>query len=146
MIDMQQQVDNQVIKLITKEGRVYLLKPLALYDLIKPMVNMLLSGGSNQTDTPEQKRVAQLFKVGVKGLFIAGGPVLLDMIFGGKDHPKPGKKDDILAWYADVLTMVAIKQVTTRSIHVQTAKNDEGPETYDITGYTTESLPTGPVG
>jgi len=132
--------DAEAIQIITVivNGQTYLLKPLALYKLVKPLIAMLLSGNVGNGESAEQKNVAMLFKAGVKGIFVAGGPMLLNLIYGTRDHPKPGKKDDVLAWYADILTIFAIKQITNRRVQVETVETAEGH--HEIVGYTTEPV------
>ncbi len=120
--------------------RTYIVKPLALYEVVKPMITLLLTGSTGTAESAEQKNVAMLFKAGVKGVFVAGGPMLLKMLYGTHDHPKPGKKDDVLAWYADILTVFAIKQITNRTILVDAVESENEANVYELVGYTPKSL------
>lgn len=83
-------------------------------------------------DAPEEeKTLARVVRAAVKGALIAFGPKLLDLMFKSKDHPKPGKGEDIIEWYADMFAKVLIagatqgKLVLNGSRHGQTVIIDE---------------------
>jgi hypothetical protein len=77
-------------------------------------------------DAPEEeKTLARVVRAAVKGALIAFGPKLLDLMFKSKDHPKPGKGEDVIEWYADMFARVLIAGATQGKLYLHGVKTDE---------------------
>lgn len=79
------------------------MSPDALYEYIHEGIERM----SGQKGSNENAALARLMKVAIRGMLLAYGSKLLDALLG-KDHPKPGKHDDLLSWYTDIFTKIAI--------------------------------------
>lgn len=79
------------------------MNPNTLYDYIHEGIERM----SGQKGSNENVALAKLMKVAIRGLLLAYGNKLLDALLG-KEHPKPGKHDDLLPWYTDIFTKIAI--------------------------------------
>jgi hypothetical protein len=79
----------------------------------------MLPGNAN----PETIQTSKLIKAAVKGVLIIYGEKLLTQMLG-KDHPRPGKKDDIVEWYTDVFAKIAITLATKHLYTVETEEDD----------------------
>ncbi len=74
----------------------------------------------------------------VKGFFKMSGDSILDKIFGGKDHPRPSKGDDLVVWYLDLFTQLLIVQLMKHDMLLEGRETIEGIE---ISGFAPESIP-----
>lgn len=74
-------------------------------------IRALISKLTGETKTADQnlaaKQLAALVKVAVKGVLMLYGDRILELALG-KEHPRPGKKDDLVEWYSDMLTKIGI--------------------------------------
>ncbi len=74
----------------------------------------------------EEKTLARAARALVKGGLIAFGPKILDLLFKTKDHPKPGKNDDIIEWYADMFAKVLIAGATQGTLVLEANTGEYG--------------------
>lgn len=82
--------------------------PDGLYEMMhKSVVAMSTFGAGESPEDKKKKNLAKLVKTGVKGLLIAFGDQILDMMLG-PNHEKPGKGVDLLDWYQDLFTRIGI--------------------------------------
>lgn len=84
------------------------IEPDRLYDLVRQAVRggMTLGMAGNEEEA-KRKNVARMIRAAVKGLLIACGSQILDILIG-PGHPKPGKGDELLPWYEDMFTRIGI--------------------------------------
>lgn len=87
-----------------------------LYGSVRPMIERFM-GGSTDMQT-EQGRLSALVRTGVKGVLLMYGDKILDSLFRSKDHPKPGKGDDLVEWYTDMFTKVCIASMVKSKTHL----------------------------
>jgi hypothetical protein len=90
--------------------RLYLhIEPDRLYDLVRQAVRGGMTFGMATGNEEEAKRrnIARMIRAAVKGLLIACGSQILDILIG-PGHPKPGKGDELLPWYEDMFTRIGI--------------------------------------
>lgn len=80
-------------------------------------------------------KTALLIKVAVKGVFLMYGDKILEEIFKSKDHPRPGKTDDLVEWYIDMFTQILILQALKSTYTV------EVNETSEIIGFSAQPVP-----
>lgn len=82
--------------------------PDSLYDLVhQSVVAMSTFGAGDNPEEKQKKNLAKLVRTGVKGLLIAFGDQILDMMLG-PNHEKPRKGVDLLDWYQDLFTRIGI--------------------------------------
>lgn len=81
-------------------------------------------GGSPADATTEAGRLSSLVRVGVKGVLLMYGDKILDSIFGSKEHPRPGKKDDLVNWYTDMFTKVVLANLV-KNVTILSGVKDE---------------------
>src|SRR5580765_7660343 len=89
-----------------------LANPHDLYDIISSGIKSVLIGKNDPNATPEQKRLALLLKTMIDGFLMMSGPLLLNWMYKSKDHPKPGKGDDLIEWYSHEFAKMAIGDAT----------------------------------
>lgn len=93
-----------IIDVTTKNSHtVYRIHPDVLYGTVHKAVAAFMSGGNGQDD-----KLVALVRVAVKGVLLMYGDKILDSIFKSKNHPRPGKKDDLIEWYTDLFTKIGI--------------------------------------
>lgn len=109
-----------------------------LYGMVHGAIATMLRGGAGEN--AESKQLVSLMKVAVKGVLMMYGDKILDAFFQGKDHPKPGKGADLLEWYTDMFTKVAIAIMSRKQIEL-TASFVEGTENV----FTVSKVGTGPI-
>lgn len=94
--------------------------PDGLYDILHAAIGTIPGFGQQpQASTPEEQlklNLAKALRTAVKGLLIAFGPQILHVCFGTKDHPKPGKKDELIPWYQDMFTRIAITHLMKNDV------------------------------
>jgi hypothetical protein len=115
--------------IIDKQGKQerYVASPELAYGLAKEAMTRMLEGG----ERPENKRLVQAMKTGIKGLLLMCGDSVLQAIFREGAVPKPQKGDDVLEWYADLLLKVAIGAATKGAILLE----EEGEEDHEREDY-----------
>jgi hypothetical protein len=60
-------------------------------------------------ETPEEtKTKIRVVKATIKAFLMAAGDILLDFVYGAKNYPKRGKKDDIYEWYINLYAKAAL--------------------------------------
>ena len=70
-----------------------------LRPIIKEWVRGVLKLDPHATVVEEEKRIHTLMRTGVKGVLIAIGDTFLNAVYKSKEHPRPGKRDDLIEWY-----------------------------------------------
>lgn len=67
---------------------------------------------------PAARQLASMLKVAIKGVLMMYGSKILD-VFIGSDHPRPGKKDDLVDWYTDVFARIGVLKATKHVLLLQ---------------------------
>lgn len=107
---------------IDGKNQAFLAHPENVYRIISAGIRKQLGGNpiSNSNENEEQKKLVRLVRLAVKGALLSFGGKILDMIFRSKDHPRPGKGDDLIEWYSDMFAQIAIAEATKGTIFIQT--------------------------
>jgi hypothetical protein len=92
-----------------------------LYASFHTWLHKLMQPGNAQ---PEVIQTSKLIKAAVKGVLIVYGDKLLSQMIG-KDHPRPGKNDDIVEWYTDMFAKIAITLATKNIYTVETEVDND---------------------
>lgn len=89
----------------------------------------------------KQNLLAKLIKVGIRGLLIAYGDDILDLFFGKENHPKPGKKDDLIEWYTDMFFRYVVSEGMKNDIVIEgIQQEDESGTLISVSGLIARSL------
>jgi hypothetical protein len=93
--------------------------------LLEPLTTRMITGMVSPVGngTEESKNLARLIRTAVKGLFMMYGDKILTMLVG-KDHAKPGKKDDVLEWYTQTFAMLLLQFAASQSYTIFTDVKD----------------------
>lgn len=114
---------------IDGKNQAFLADPDNVYHIVAAGIRKQLGGNTTDTNAPEeQKALVRLVRVSVRGALIAFGGKILDMVFRSKDHPRPGKKDDLIEWYSDMFAKIAITEATRGTILIQASGGNYGQE------------------
>ena len=66
---------------------------------LKSSIVRILRLEPDDKTSDDQKRIQMLIRTAVKGVLITAGDGLLNALYRSKEHPRPGKKDDLIEWY-----------------------------------------------
>lgn len=95
-----------VVNVVTQsEVTVHIMDPNSLLVLIEKGLSKLMQPGTH--NNPAAKQLAGLMKIAVKGVLLMYGNKILELLLG-KDHPKPGKQDDLIEWWTHMLAKIGI--------------------------------------
>jgi hypothetical protein len=113
----------------TEEVTHFYINPNLLYSQVHDKL-VELSGskiveGPDATQNALKKRLTALIRACIKGGLIFWGNDLLSLLYGTKDHEKPGKKDDIVDWYMDQFTKISIAYAMKSDIVLEGCKTKE---------------------
>jgi len=88
----------------------FIVNPDELHKIVS--LNMKKQFKIDENVPEEEKTLVRVVRAAVKGALIAFGPKLLNLMFKSKEHPKPGKGDDVIEWYADMFAKTLIAGAT----------------------------------
>lgn len=120
--------------------------PAMLYTLAQDGIKRMLVGDDNPDAPAEEKRLKQLVKTGIKGMFLTFGGKILDMLFQSKDHPKPNKGDDLIEWYSNVFAQIILTKCTEGTLVLKAPRGEFGDGSVRIDEIRTLTVPTNPTG
>lgn len=115
--------------------RTYKADPQVVYAQVRGLMDKFL--GVDQTGDPARVNLGRLLRTAVKGVLILYGSDILDGLYGSKDHPKPDKKQDLLAFYADQFTQVALAQLLRLEVVLDGKLEAFYPRAYKISRLST---------
>ena len=124
-----------------KHTTLFYLDPEQLYQVVHGYI-LELSQTKIDESNPLKKRLTQLMRASIKGMLIAFGDDLLTLIYGTKDHEKPGKKDNIVDWYQDQFARIAIAHMMKNDIVLDGEISSEGEHKtiISVSGFTTRPV------
>jgi hypothetical protein len=101
----------------------FFINPDSLYSQVHDYLVTLSGSKIVETDDIEQnklkKRMTALIRACIKGGLILWGYDLLTLLYGTKEHSKPGKKEDIVDWYMNEFTKITIAYMMKSDIIMQ---------------------------
>jgi hypothetical protein len=90
----------------------------ALSGVANSIVKTLLQ---SNPENSEQAQMGRMMKTTIRGLLLMQGDKILTALMG-KDHAKPGKKDDILEWYITAFVQALIFMASKKRYIVSTTE------------------------
>lgn len=107
-------------------------------------ISTLIDKGMNAAITNKKDVKSLMMKSSLNAALIGFGPFLIDMFWCGKpeEKPKPGRKDDLIEWYARFIVsqLVVILQNTVIHLSGKTIGLNDVREIIKIVGMCTKSI------